>query len=199
VEPSLDSLIAASAPPIARRTPNLERDLHAVVSDAEFCSAPVRRGLRFRIAISGLAAVGLIGVTAGASVAGVLPTPEWAPWYEKPAATHAQTVTSGAVCEVAYAIKAHNKQTMDPAVHTAAVAAAEDFLRRFDFSTINIAEAVRDVPSTAVLPEDPPEARETFAVQYYLAERVREHLIDQGLPPAAVSVSAAQTCTDGGS
>jgi hypothetical protein len=84
-------------------------------------------------------------------------------------------------------------------VHTAAVAAAEDFLRRFDFSTINIAEAVRDVPSTAVLPEDPPEARETFAVQYHLSERVHEHLIGQGLPPAAVSVSAAQTCTDGGS
>lgn len=199
MEPSLDSLLAASAPPIGPRTPTLERDLHAVVADAESCAAPVRRGLRSRITISGLAAVGLIGVSAGASAAGVLPAPEWAPWYEKPTATHAQTVTSGAVCEVAYAIKAHNKQTMDPAVHTAAVAAAEDFLRRFDFSTINIAEAVRDVPSTAVLPEDPPEARETFAVQYHLSERVREHLIGQGLPPTAVSVSTAQTCTDGGS
>jgi hypothetical protein len=199
VEPSLDSLLAASAPPIGPRTPTLERDLHAVVADAESCAAPVRRGLRSRITISGLAAVGLIGVSAGASAAGVLPAPEWAPWYEKPTATHAQTVTSGAVCEVAYAIKAHNKQTMDPAVHTAAVTAAEDFLRRFDFSTINMTEAVRDVPSTAVLPEDPPEARETFAVQYHLAERVREHLIGQRLPPAAVSVSAAQTCTDGGS
>ncbi len=108
-------------------------------------------------------------------------------------------MTSGAVCEVAYAIKAHNKETMSPAVHTAAVAAAENFLRRFDLSTIDVAEAVRNVPSTAVLPEDPPEARETFAVQYQLGERVREHLVSQGLPPAAVSVSAAQTCTDGGS
>lgn len=199
MEPSLDSLLAASAPPIGRRTPALERDLHAVVSDAESCVAPVRRGLRSRITISGLAAVGLLGVSAGASVAGVLPAPEWAPWYEKPAATHAQTLTSGAVCEVAYAIKAHNEQTMDPAVHAAAVTAAEDFLRRFDFSTINIAEAVRDVPPTAVLPEDRPEARETFAVLHHLGERVREHLSGQGLPPAAVSVSAAQTCTDGGS
>lgn len=199
MEPSLDSLLAASAPPVARRTPNLERDLHAVVSDAEACAAPIRRGLRSRIAMSGLAAVGLIGVSAGASAAGVVPAPEWAPWYEKPAATHTQTVTSGTVCEVDYAIKAHNKQAMSPAVHTAAVAAAEEFLRRFDFSTINIAEAVRNVPSTALLPEDPPDARETFAVQYHLAERVREHLIGRGLPPEAVSVSAAQTCTDGGS
>lgn len=198
MEPSLDSMLTDSAPPITARTADLERGLHALVTDAESCAAPARRGLRSRLAISGLTAVGLFGLSAGASAAGVLPTPEWAPWYENPATTHTQTTASGGVCEFSYAIKEVNKDSVNPAAQAAAVAEATDFLRRFDFSAINVSEAIRHVPSTTVLSEDP-EEREAEAVYAVVAERLDAHLAKQGLSRAGAALSMAVDCPGGGS
>ena len=154
-----------------------------------------RRG---RIALAGLAVLGVVGLGTGASAAGLAPAPQWAPWYDAPAAEHTQTVSSGAVCEVRYGVKGVRdpRHPVDPAERAAAVAAADDFLRDFDFATIDLDRAVERVPATAVDPGAGPEEVETFAVQLALQERVDAELTRLGLP-TTVSVGAAQWC-DGG-
>jgi hypothetical protein len=196
MEPSLDTLLDLSRPPTARRTSDLERELLALVVAAE-PAARVRRSLRARVTLSGLAAVGLMGLGAGASVAGVVPSPAWAPWYDGPSNRHTQTVTPDGRCETTYGIKAIEDQRhpATPATREAAVAAAREFLRGFDFSTIDVARAVEDLPPTATHPDDDPEDREATAVLLTLDERIKAHLAELGLPPT-VGISMAQTCLE---
>ena len=65
---------------------------------------------------------------------------------------HRQSISSGEVCEVRYGAKGiHDPQApVRPITRAAAVAAAEDFLRDFDFTTIDVAAAVARLPGTAV-------------------------------------------------
>ncbi len=198
MDPSLDSLLDASSPPVARRGPELTRELSALVADTETAVQGRRRRLRSRIALTGAGAVVLSGLGVGASAAGVLPAPHWAPWYQSPVAARTQVVSTGAPCEVSYGVK----PVHDPAHPVSgprqalAVAEATRFVRDFDFSTIDLAAALDDVPATAQLSGAGPEERETFAVLQALQQRLDRHLEGRGLP-AAVSVSTAQTCTGG--
>lgn len=198
MEPSLDKLLSASAPPVTPRTPELERELARLAVEAETAVVPIRSRLRGRIALSALAALSVVGFGTAASAAGIVPAPPWAPWYDDPATTHNQTTSSGAECEVRYGAKAIRDQShpVGESDRAAALAAAKDFLRDFDFATIDVGEAVERVPSTAVDPGAAADEVETFAVQLALQERLDAELTRQGLP-ATVGVSAATSC-DGG-
>ena len=44
MEPSLDSLITDAAPPVARRTPDLDRELALLAAEAEAAATPTGRG-----------------------------------------------------------------------------------------------------------------------------------------------------------
>lgn len=195
MDPSLDSLLDASAPPVVRRGPGLTRELTALVAQAEAAARPTRHGLRTRVVVTGAAVVALSGIGVGASAAGVLPAPRWAPWYQSPVATHSQTVSSGARCDVTYGVK----PVHDPAHPVSgprladAVTEATAFVRSFNFSTIDVADALDDVPATAMAADAGPEERETFAVQLALQGRLDRHLTARGLP-VSVSVSAVQSC-----
>ncbi len=197
MDPSLDSLLDASAPPVARRGPELTRELAALVAETETTARP-RRGLRSRVAVAGAAVVALSGIGVGASAAGVLPAPRWAPWYESPVATHSQTVSSGARCDVTYGVKPVRDSAHPVSEPRLAVAVSEatQFVRDFDFSTIDLAAALDDVPATAQMSDAGPEERETFAVLHALQQRLDRHLAGRGLP-TSVSVSTMQSCAGG--
>lgn len=195
---SFDAVLDASAPSATPRTPELERELAVLISEAEAIAAPVPSRLRRRILIGGLATIGVLGVGATASATGLLP------WFDNPAAQNTQTTSTGASCEVKYGAKGIEdpKHPVDDTTRAAAVAAAGTFLRNFDFSIIDVGEAVKKLPPRATAdsetgPAQTVEEYETFAVQAELGRRLSAHLARHGLPAEAVSVSAMVSC-DGG-
>lgn len=196
---SFDSMLDASAPPATPRTPELERELGAMISEAEAVAAPVPSRLRRRMLIGGLATIGVLGVGAAANAGGVLP------WFDSPAAQNTQVTSTGVSCEVVYGPKGHEdpNRSVNDATRAAAVAAAETFLREFDFSTIDVNEALKNLPPRATTdsesgPAVTVEDHETSAVQAELGTRLSEYLAQRGLPAEAVSVSAATWCDGGG-
>ena len=193
---SLDHLLDASAPPTTVRTPQLDRELAALVTDAE-AAVPGRSRLRRRILIGGLATIGVLGVGATASATGMLPLP----WFDNPAARTTQTTSTGATCDVAYRAKGIEdpKHPVDAATRAATVTAADAFLKKFDFSKIDVDEAVKQLPPRATVdsergPAETVEQYETFAVQVELERRVDVYLSQHGLPAEAISVAAAISC-----
>ncbi len=198
MDPSLDSLIAASAPPTTPRTADLDRELAHLVAEAESGAAPGRWHVRRRLVLGAGVAAGLLGIGTAASAAGLAPAPAWAPWYSAPDVVHSQTTSTGAECDVSYRAKAISAPDVPatPAERTAAVTAGAEFLRDVDVTTIDVGDAVDRLPSSATV-GDPTQAElEMFAVQFTLQERLDRELGRQGLPPT-VSVSAMQQC-DGG-
>ena len=195
---SFDTLLDASAPSATPRTPELERELAVLISEAEAIAAPVPSRLRRRILIGGLATIGVLGVGATASATGLLP------WFDNPEAQNTQTTSTGASCEVKYRAKGIDdpKHPVGDTTRAAAVAAAGTFLRDFDFSRIDVREAVKKLPPRATAdsetgPAETVEEYETFAVQAELEKRLSAYLAQHGLPAEVVSVSAATSC-DGG-
>lgn len=195
---SFDAQLDASAPSATPRTPELERELAVLIREAEAIAAPVPSRFRRRILIGGLATIGVLGGGATASATGLLP------WFDNPAAQNTQTTSTGASCEVKYGAKGieDQKHPVDDTARAAAVAAAGTFLRDFDFSTIDVKEAVKKLPPRVTADSEAGlaqtvEENETFAVQVELEKRLGAYLAQHGLPAEAVSVSAAISC-DGG-
>lgn len=201
----LDELIAAAEPPVARRTPELQRALDLLVADTEAAVATPHRIGR-RLGVVSIAAAALLSVGAGASFAGIVPTPSWAPWYDDPTAIHEQTVLStGTTCNVSYAARPFEDQghPVSRSDRAAAVAAAQEFLRDFDLSAISVSDAVRkweaarphlDLPPEETPPEPTPDELELLAVQAELSQRLRTELERRGLSTHAVDVAAASRC-----
>ena len=196
---SFDSLLDASAPPTTPRTPELEHELAAMISEAEAVAAPARSRLRRRMLIGGLATIGVLGVGAAANAGGLLP------WFDSPAAQNTQVTSSGASCKVTYGAKGHEdpKHPVDDTTRAAAVAAAGTFLRDFDFSTIDVDEAIRKLPPRVLAdseggPAQSIEEYETFALQTELERQLNGYLGQRGLPVGTVSVSAMTSCDGGG-
>lgn len=204
----LDELITAAAPPVAQRTLELQDGLHSLVADTEAVAVPTKHRLGRRIGAISLATVGVLGVGAAANASG------WVSWFDDPTALHEQTVlSSGNACEVVYAARAlddpaHPASSAD---QTAAMAVAKKFLRDFNLSTISIDYAVkkwnaasataladleRRLPPEEIPPKETPDEVELLAVQAELGERLSTELKRQGLNSDAVSVAAANRCSD---
>ncbi len=197
MEPTLESLLNASAPPVVARTPELERELSLLVVESEAAHAP-RRSRRTRLLTGAGLALGAVVLGSGASAAGVVSAPRWAPWYDNPDAAHTQRVSTGETCEVRYAAKAIEAADVPAtdAERAAALAAGQEFLRGLDVDSIDVDRAVARVPRTALAGDESRAEVETFAVQLAAQERLDRELERRGLP-ATVSVSAATSCVDG--
>ncbi|VXC42054.1 hypothetical protein [Aeromicrobium sp. 9AM] len=168
---SLDDLLASSTPATTPRTAELDRELAVVVSAAEVAAtAPSRR--RKRIAIVSLATIGILGAGAAAGATGLLPTP----WFDDPAARTTQTSPDGKTCDLAFSAKGLHDPAhpVNEATRAETIAAADAFLKGFDFSTI--------------------EQYKGDTMRAELARRLSAHLAQQGLPPEAVSVAAMASC-----
>jgi hypothetical protein len=210
VEPRLDDLIAEAAPPVARRSDALRRELDTLVAESEAAARPrPRRSLGRRVGLAGLTAAGVLGLGAAASAAGLLPMP----WYDDPSAIRAQHVlSSGRDCAWTFSAREteDGAHPVGPADRAAALAAAKRFLADLDLSGISVAEAVRkyeaadrayrsssayrDLPASERQPRADPDDVEFLAVAAELDERLAAELTRQGLSPHAVSVAAASRC-----
>ncbi len=198
---SLDEQLAAAAPHVSRRSPELDRELALVIAEAERLARPdgVRR--RTRLAISGLAAIGALGIgTAAAGAAGILP------WYDTAPARGVVTTSNGSTCELTFGVKGIEvlARPVDGTIRASAVAAAERFLEGFEVSGIDVDDATRGLPPRATTnsetgPAETVEEYETFAVMGVVEKRVTAELEQKGLPPEAVSVSMATSCDSEGS
>ncbi|HEU4811888.1 MAG TPA: hypothetical protein VFT00_07085 [Nocardioides sp.] len=211
MDPQLDELLAAAAPPVARRTPDLQRTLAALVADAEAAVPSGGRRLARRVGIVSLAAVGVLGVGAAGAAAGFLPVS----WFDSPTALHEERVlSSGTACEVTYAAReledpAHRVR---PAARAAAMTAAQAFLHDFDLASISVTDAVakyeaaqakvrasreyQALPPDERGPELSPDELELVAVQAELSQRLSAELERRGLSLHVVDVAAGSRCGD---
>jgi hypothetical protein len=135
----LDELIAAAAPAVAQRTPELQRDLYSLVAETEAATGTGRPWLGRRIGVAGLAVVGVLGVGTAAAAAGLIDAPsEWL-WSDS-------TLSSGTTCRVAHGANLTSQPadlaSASPADHEATLAAARQFVANFDLSAISIDAAI---------------------------------------------------------
>ncbi|WP_243056672.1 hypothetical protein [Nocardioides sp. SR21] len=173
MDTDLDDRLAASDPTRHRPTPATDAAMAQLIAETRSAARKQQRRRRTGVGAAALS-VALIGGAGAAAAAGSL-----AGWWNDPDATTRQvTNESGVGCEVTYAPRAlrdpeHPVSAKDRA---AATAAAAEFLRDFDDSTL-----------------DGLTADETFVE---LNDRLLEALSRQGLSTHAVTVALATDCED---
>lgn len=216
MDPRLDELISAAAPPLAQRTPELQHGLYALVADAEAAAVPSRRRLGRRIGAVSLAAVAVLGVGAAAGAAGLIPTPSSGSWFTEPSARHQEVVLSfGSRCKVTYAAvpqEVWEGRPVSPADQAAAMSVVQEFLSDFDLATISVDDAVkkyeaasnaaradleRRLPPEEIPPKQTSDEVKVAAVGAELYERLSSELQRQGLSPHAVTMASSDTCGHG--
>jgi hypothetical protein len=195
---SLDDALAAATPPTAPRTPALERELHALVAEAE---AVTRRGRRHRrIGIAVVSALSVIPLTAAASAAGVLPS--WVPW----------TTDGGSTCQMAFTASALGpngeplgRSYADPSTQSA-VREASRFLSTFNYDSIDQTAAIarfRKQEQAAIASQDDPDEVQPHltgddlaltAVYAEVWKRLEEHLRAEGIPTDRIGLGQAWSC-----
>jgi hypothetical protein len=193
----LDALLKHAAPPVSTHTRALQTELDALVLSTQE-HAIGRRPVGVRVGIAAAAAAfGVVGATAAASAAGVGPGFDWVPWHTQ----------GGSTCEfrttaMAEYLGAASGPSAGPGSSPVdqAVAAAQDYLDRFDYSSIDVDRAVREYDEQAARPGtaegvdqpqlgDPGISRdelELIAVNSYVGGFVDNHLEDLGLSPRGV-------------
>ncbi len=172
MDTDLDDLLNAAAPPVAERTPALRHALAHLVDTTEIAarSRRLRRRAGIGVAAFALTAAAGVGTAAAAGVIGQ----GW--WNGPDAVTHQSTTASGQPCSVTYAPRAvhdpdHPVSARDRA---AAMGATADFLRQFDYSTID--------------------ARTTEGALDELYAQLTRSLAREGLSTHAVSIALATDC-----
>jgi hypothetical protein len=173
---TLDEDLAAAAPPVRERTPELRAALRGLIADTdqqaqrEALNASQRKS---RIAAVTLTATALIGTGAGAAAAGWVSTP-W--WDESDATVQSAGSGTGAACRVTYAPRAMTVpgHPVSDADRAGAMSAAAEFLRSFDYTTV--------------------ETQSPHAIFQVLNVRLEQALRRQGLSTNAVSVALASDC-----
>jgi hypothetical protein len=124
---------------VAERTAELQRDLDGLVAGAEAAVLPTGRRLGRRAGIAGLAVAGILGLGTAAVAAGIIDAP--ADWLRSD-----RTLSSGTTCQVAYGVMPQADpnllSSVPPAERAPALAAAREFVRTFDLSTISVPAAI---------------------------------------------------------
>lgn len=193
----LDELLVASAPPVTGRTPQLQRELIDLVSACE--AAGSRRRRPARLALVGGAVAGILGVSAVASAAGVLPG--W-PLF---------ATSSGATCEIdisASAMEPGDGERSTVSTFTAAerretLVAARALLEGFDYASVDRDRAVAwwkaQESEARALQSDPAERQpklagddlEVTAVSAWAIRQIGSDLAAQGYDIRAIDVATS--------
>lgn len=189
----LDDVLTAAAPAVTPRTPQLHQELEALVMESEAVQRRGRRGVR--MAVVGSVVAGVLGLGTVASATGILPG--WA----------LLGTASGQTCEVqvhAGPLRAGDGEpisaTFSSAQQEESLAAAEAFLRSFDYESMDHRKAiaewraaeskVRHAQKGAA--EGQPRLKgddlEVTAVTHAVVERMRSELAADGLDIRAINV-----------
>jgi hypothetical protein len=131
----LDELLSASAPSLAPRTPQLERELNDLVTAAE--AAQSQRRWPIRVALVSGAVAGAVALGAVASATGVLPG--WPSF----------STTSGQTCKIILSASALEPGEGEPVAASFSTAerrrtltAAQSFLADFDYESVDRRRAI---------------------------------------------------------
>lgn len=198
----LDQLLDASAPRVTARTPELQRDLDHLVSACE--DVQFRRRRSARVVLVGGVATAILSLSAvAAAAAGILPG--WPSF----------STSSGQVCQIRVAATPLASGDGEPsssafstAERTDTLAAAQEFLRGFDFDAVDRgqviawwkAEESRARSSQSNLSDQAARLSgddlEVTAVSLWVVQRLRSHLAAQGLDIRAINVTISSSgCT----
>lgn len=198
---SFDEQLALSSPPVPARSAELDAELAAVAAQAEQAAGPRRQWRSRTAAIGGLLVVGALGAGGAAAAAGLVP------WWESAPSNGAVTTSTGSRCTLVFDVK----QIEDPAAPVSQVAraqateAAEEYLRDFDVSTLDLAElpalsAASAAPRPTVGSEAGPamtvDEFEVDAVYAEVGRRMDEELMRQRLSRSAVSLAMLSSCDE---
>jgi hypothetical protein len=196
----LDELLAAAAPPTARRTVDLELELRRLVREVEPTARPQRR--RVRAALVGLATAATVALgTATAMAAGVVPTPGWLPW----------TTGTGSTCEMQFTARplfggATPGRRYTHAERREAVDEANRFLASFDYASVDEQSAIEEFQAeedVAINGQPDPNERQPrltgddlaiTAVGFEVWDALEDHLRSRGLDPTLVGYGQGWKC-----
>lgn len=198
LDEQLDERLRDAAPPVSVRTPEMRRELDALVVAA----TPVQRRRRMtRASLVVATAVGALGVGTAAAAAGLIPG--WA-----------VLTGSGQTCRVEVIAAAPRAGDGEPGAkfdateQMEAVAAARIFLQGFDYDSIDRDAAIsrwQAAEDTAIAAQPDPAERqpaltgddlEVTALTYEVTTRLGNHLAARGLDIRAVSLVTTSTGCD---
>jgi hypothetical protein len=192
LDEQLDERLHAAAPPIVLRTPEIRRELDALVALTMPTQRPRRRTIRATVVAGAVA--GTLGLATVASAAGLLPG--WA----------LLTTGSGQTCEVRVAADAlagdgEPGRQFSATEQAKTLASARAFLHAFDYDSIDRDEAIAtyqaEEDAVITAQQDPAERQprlegddlEVTAVSREVTERLGDYLEERGLDLRAVDVS----------
>lgn len=199
VDEQLDQRLREATPPVSARTPELRRELDALVVAA----TPVQRRQRrmTRASLVAATAVGVLGVGTAVAAAGLIPG--WS-----------VLTGSGQTCQVhliaagAQAGDGEPNATFEATERAEAVAAARIFLEGFDYDSIDRDAAIsrwQAAEDAAIAAQPDPAERqpalngddlEVTALTYEVTTRLGNHLAARGLDIRAVDLVTTSTGCD---
>lgn len=199
LDEQLDERLRVAMPPVSVRTPEMRRELDALVGAA---TPAQRRGRRMtRASLVAATAVGALGVGTAAAAAGLIPG--WS-----------MLTGSGQTCQVEV-IAADPRvgdgepdAQFDATERKEAVAAARIFLQGFDYDSIDRDAAIsrwQAAEDTAIAAQPDPAERQpaltgddlqVTALTYEVTSRLGNHLAARGLDIRAVSLITTSTGCD---
>lgn len=198
LDEQLDERLRAAAPPLAVRTPEMRRELDALVAAA----TPVQRRRRVtRASFVAATVVGVLGVGTVAAAAGLIPG--WS-----------VLTGSGQTCQVEVIAAATNAGDGEPGLsfdvtqRAEALSAARNFLQGFDYDSIDREAAISRWKATEgsaiAAVSDPAERQpalkgddlEVTALTYEVTTRLGKHLSERGLDIRAVNLVTTSTGCD---
>lgn len=198
LDEQLDERLRAAMPPVTARTPEMRRELDALVAAA----TPVQRRRRMtRASFVAATTVGVLGVGTAAAAAGLIPG--WS------------VITgSGQTCQVEVVAAAPHAgdgepgPSFDTTRKAEAVSTARNFLQGFDYDSIDREAAIArwQAAEDAVIAAEPDPAErppaltgddlEVTALTYEVTTRLEEHLSARGLDIRAVNLVTTSTGCD---
>lgn len=199
LDEQLDERLRAARPPVSARTPEMRRELDALVDAA----TPVQRRRRrlSRASLVAATAVGVLGAGTAAAAAGLIPG--WS-----------VLTGSGQVCQVdviaaaPLAADGEPGAQFDRAERAETVAAARIFLQGFDYDSIDRDAAIsrwQAAEDTAIAAQPDPAERQpaltgddlvVTALTHEVTSRLGDHLAARGLDIRAVNLVTTATGCD---
>jgi hypothetical protein len=199
LDEQLDERLREAAPPVAVRTPEMRRQLDALVVAAT--TVQRRRRRLTRASLVAATAVGALGVGTAAAAAGLIPG-----WSVLTGS--GQTCQVEVIATAPHAGDGEPDATFDATEQAEAVATARIFLDGFDYDSIDRDAAIsrwQAAEETVIAAKPDPTERqpaltgddlEVTSLTYEVTTRLRNHLAARGLDIRAVNLVTTSTGCD---